>query len=134
SVIRTRISGFRSFGIIFAQKHYGLRDAGLHALALDNEVSGIRDPARDICRSRPLEAGCGTNEIGIESGAVGAVIIGNTLTQAAWDGIETVGSSTGANVVGNTISETPTGIYLEHATNRSLIARNTISAVDTGIN
>ena len=36
--------------------------------------------------------------------------------------------------MGNTILQTPTGIYLEHATNKSMIARNTISAVATGIN
>lgn len=134
SVIRTRITGFRSFGIIFAQKDYGLRDAGLHALALRNEISDIRDPARAVCRSQPLEPGCGTNEIGIESGTVGAAIIGNTVSGTGWDGIETVGSSTGTSVVGNTIAETPTGIYIEHATNRSLIARNAISDVETGIN
>ncbi len=134
SVIRTKISGFRSYGIDFAQKEFGRPAAGLHALALDNEIVGIRDPAREVCRSAPLTAGCGTNEAGIESGAVQAAFIGNTIRRTAWDGIETVGSSTRTSVVGNEISGTQTGIYLEHSTNNSLIAQNVISRVRTGIN
>jgi parallel beta-helix repeat protein len=106
----------------------------LHALALDNTISDIRDPGRAFCAKQPLGAGCGTNEIGVESGAVAAAIVGNTIARAAWDGVETVGSSTGTTVVGNTISRTPTGVYLEHSTNNTLVARNEILAVDTGIN
>jgi parallel beta-helix repeat protein len=134
SVIRTKIRDFRSYGIVFAQKEFGRRTAGLHALALSNEISGIRDPARAPCRAEPLGPGCGTNEAGIESGAVGAVFIGNTIERTAWDGIETVGSSTRTSVIGNTIAKTRTGIYLEHSTNLSLIARNIVSDVRTGIN
>lgn len=134
SVIRTRIHGFRSFGIDFAQRRYGQRAAGLHALALNNDVSAIRDPARLICRSQPRSAGCGTNEAGIESGAVEAAIIGNRITSPAWDGVETVGSSTRTTVVANAISRTRTGIYLEHSTNASVIAGNRVSDVRTGIN
>jgi hypothetical protein len=134
SVIRTRITGFRSFGILFAQQAYGLADAGLHALALDNRVSGISDPDRAICTSQPLQPGCGTNEIGIETGAVGAAVVRNRIADVAWDGIETVGSSTRTTVARNAITRTRTGIYLEHATNRSRITRNSISSVETGIN
>jgi parallel beta-helix repeat protein len=134
SVIRTRIRSFRSFGVLFAQKDYGLRAAGLHALALDNTISEIRDPGRAGCRSNPLGTGCGTNEIGIETGAVAASVVDNTISRTAWDGVETVGSSTSTTVVGNRISQTPTGVYLEHSTNGTLVARNLISDVDTGIN
>jgi hypothetical protein len=134
SVIRTEIRNFRGYGIDFAQSAYGRRTSGMHALALDNRISDIRDPARAACRSAPRTAGCGTNEAGIESGAVAAAIIGNTIKGAAWDGVETVGSSTRTTVVANTISRTRTGIYLEHATNRTVVARNLVSDVRTGIN
>jgi copper-binding protein NosD len=134
SVIRTTIRRFRSYGIDFAQSAYGRRSAGLHALALDNRIADIRDPARARCYTRPELSGCGTNEAGIESGAVAATIVGNTIERTAWDGVETVGSSTTVTVVGNSIRRTRTGIYLEHSTNRSLIAANVISDVRTGIN
>jgi hypothetical protein len=134
SVIRTHIAGFRSYGILFAQKEYGRRSAGLHALALDNRISDVVDPARSICTTKPLSPGCGTNEAGIQTGAVRAVIAGNTVERTAWDGIETVGSSTGVAVVDNRITATRVGIYLEHATNRSLFARNAVADVRTGIN
>ena len=93
SVIRTRIRGFRSYGILLGQKEFGRPAAALHGLALDNDVRNIRDPARDGCvydtRSTP---GCGTNEGGIWTGGVEAAIIGNRFVRARWDGIETVGS------------------------------------------
>ena len=135
SVIRTRIRGFRSYGILFGQKEYGRPSAALHGVALDNDVSDIRDPARDACVTDPRTAsGCGTNESGIWTGGVEAAIIGNTIRRARWDGIETVGSSTRTTIVGNAIDETRTGIYLEHSTNDSLIARNRIVDAATGIN
>ena len=134
SVIRTRIHRFRSYGIDFSQSAYGRTAAGLHALALDNRISDIRDPAHASCYTRPQLNGCGTNEAGIESGAGAAAIVGNRISKAAWDGVETVGSSTRATVAGNAIRQTRTGIYLEHATNLSLIAGNVVSDVRTGIN
>jgi Periplasmic copper-binding protein (NosD)/Bacterial Ig domain len=135
SVIRTRISGFRDYGILFAQREYGRRAAALHALALDNTITDVRDPARDACTTRPnTTARCGTNEGGIWSGGVEAAIIGNTIRRARWDGIETVGSSTRTTVVGNVIAATRTGIYLEHSTNDSLISGNLIAGARTGIN
>ena len=135
SVIRTRIRGFRSFGILLAQKEFGRPAAALHGLALDNVISDIRDPARDACTYSPHTAPkCGTNEGGIWSGGVEAAIIGNTIRRARWDGIETVGSSTRTTVVRNNIRGTRTGIYLERSTNHSLISRNLITDVRTGIN
>jgi parallel beta-helix repeat protein len=135
SVIRTRIHGFRGYGILLGQKEYGRPSAGLHGLALDNEISDIRDPARDDCVTHPVTAdGCGTNEGGIWTGGVAASVIGNTIRRARWDGIETVGSSTRTTIVGNRIRDTRTGIYLEHSTNDSLIARNLIVDAETGIN
>jgi len=135
SVIRTRIRGFRSHGILLAQREYGRTAAALHGLALDNVVSDIRDPARDRCYYAPnREPKCGTNEGGIWTGGVEAAIIGNTVLRARWDGIETVGSSTRTTVVGNTIRDTRTGIYLEHSTNDSLFARNVVTGARTGIN
>jgi parallel beta-helix repeat protein len=135
SVIRTRIRGFRSHGILLAQTKYGRPAAALHGLALDNVISDIRDPARDACTYAPNTAPkCGTNEGGIWTGGVEAAIIGNTVRSARWDGIETVGSSTRTTVVGNEISDTRTGIYLEHSTNDSLFSRNLIVDARTGIN
>jgi parallel beta-helix repeat protein len=135
SVIRTRIRGFQSHGILLAQHEYGRPAAALHGLALDNVVSDIRNPARDRCYYAPnTTPKCGTDEGGIWTGGVEAAIVGNTVVRARWDGIETVGSSTRTTVVGNTIRDTRTGIYLEHSTNDSLFARNVVSGTRTGIN
>jgi hypothetical protein len=135
SVIRTRIRGFRDFGILFAQREYGRPAAALHALALDNTIADVRDPARDACTTKPhTTPRCGTNEGGIWSGGVEAAIIGNRIRRTRWDGIETVGSSTRTTVVANDIAFTRTGIYLEHATNDSLISGNLIAGARTGIN
>jgi parallel beta-helix repeat protein len=134
SVIRTRIRGFRGYGIVFPQKEYGRPAAALHALALDNTVSDISDPAHAVCATNPLTPLCGTTEAGIESGGVEAAIVGNTIRRTRWDGIETVGSSTRVSVIDNDIRDTGTGIYLEHSTNFSLISNNRISGVKKGIN
>jgi parallel beta-helix repeat protein len=135
SVIRTRVRGFRDFGILFAQREHRRKAAALHALALENDIADIRDPERDACVTSPRTAtGCGTNEGGIWSGGVEAAIIGNRVRRARWDGIETVGSSTRTTIVRNEIRNTRTGIYLEHSTNHSMIARNLIVGAGTGIN
>lgn len=123
SVIRTRISGFRSYGINFACDVYNDPNAARDAVALDNVISDITDPTVND----------GTSEGGIWSGGAEAALLGNDISRTGWDGIETVGSSLHATVVANTITATPTGIYLEHVTNHSLVSRNRISAVDTGI-
>ena len=124
SVVRTRISGFRGHGINFAQRAYDRPAAALHSLALDNRVSDIDDPAD----------ASGTHEGGIWSGGVGAAIIGNRVRGAGTDGIQTVGSSRRVTIVDNDIARTPVGIYLEHETSDSLVARNAIAEVATGIN
>jgi hypothetical protein len=124
SVIRTRIAGFRSHGINFAQRAYDRPAAALHSLALDNDISDIDNP----------DAASGTHEGGIWSGGVAAAMIGNRIRDTGWDGIQTVGSSRRVTVVGNDIARTPVGIYLEHETNDSVIARNEIADVRTGIN
>jgi hypothetical protein len=135
TVIRTRVRGFRSHGILLAQKEFGRPAAALHGLALDNVVSDIRDPARDRCYDEPSTTPkCGTNEAGIWTGGVEGAIIGNTVLHARWDGIETVGSSTRTTVVGNEIRDTRTGIYLEHSTNDSLFSKNLVVHARTGIN
>lgn len=135
SVIRTRIRGFRSYGILLGQKEYGRPAAALHGLALDNHVSDIRDPARDACTYAPhTTPRCGTNEGGIWTGGVEAAIIGNTVLRARWDGIETVGSSTRTTIARNEIRETRTGIYVERSTNSSIISRNLIVDANVGIN
>ncbi|MDQ4029859.1 MAG: right-handed parallel beta-helix repeat-containing protein [Actinomycetota bacterium] len=135
SVIRTRVRGFRDFGILFEQREYRRPAAALHPVALDNVVSDVRDPARAKCLQEPRETpGCGTNEGGIWTGGVEAAIIGNVVRRTRWTGIETVGSSTRTSVVGNDIAGARTGIYVERSTNESLFSRNTITNVETGIN
>jgi parallel beta-helix repeat protein len=136
SVIRTRIRGFSSFGIVLQQQEHGRPAADLHGVVLDNVISDIRDPARDGCwtEAKYRTLGCGTNEGGIWTGGVEAAVIGNTVRRARWDGIETVGSSTRTTIVRNKIYDTRTGIYLEHSTYRSLIAHNLIVDARTGIN
>jgi parallel beta-helix repeat protein len=135
SVIRTTVRGFRSHGILLAQVEHGRPAAALHGLALDNVVRDIRDPARDRCQYEPhTTPKCGTNEGGIWSGGVEGAILGNTVVRARWDGIETVGSSTRTTVVGNTIRDTRTGIYVEHSTHSSLFSKNVITGARTGIN
>jgi parallel beta-helix repeat protein len=124
SVIRTEISGFRGWGIIFMQREYDRPHAAANALALDNRISAISDPA----------AADGTHEGAIWSGGVRAAIIGNHIHDIGWDGIQTVGSSRDVTVVDNDIARTITGIYLEHETNGSLFADNVIADVVTGIN
>jgi hypothetical protein len=133
SVIRTRVRGFRDYGIVFAQREYGRSAAAVHSLALDNTITGVRDPDREGCVENSRLPDCGTNEGGIWSGGVEAAIIGNTIRRARWDGIETVGSSTRTTIVGNDIRGTRTGIYVERSTNSSLVARNVIAGIDYGI-
>jgi parallel beta-helix repeat protein len=136
SVIRTRVRGFTSFGILLQQQEHGRPAADLHGVVLDNVVTDIRDPSRDGCwtAAKDRTPGCGTNEGGIWTGGVEAAVIGNTVRRARWDGIETVGSSTRTTIVRNRIYDTRTGIYLEHSTHRSLIADNLIVDALTGIN
>jgi hypothetical protein len=124
SVVRTRISGPRGYGVVFAQRFHGRPSAALHNLALDNRIADIIDPTRQD----------GTDEGGIWTGGVAAAIIANHVRHTGIDGIETVGSSTRTTIVANDVADTPVGIYLEHSTNASLIARNAIADVGTGIN
>jgi parallel beta-helix repeat protein len=124
SVIRTRVADFRGFGVLLAQAAHGRPNAARGGVALDNVISDIEN--------RRIQDG--TSEGGIWSGGVKAAIVGNTIRRTGVDGIETVGSSTGTAVSANDIADTPVGIYLEHATNKSLIAGNRIAHVSTGIN
>jgi hypothetical protein len=124
SVVRTRVSGFVGYGLLFAQRFYGLRSAALHNLALDNTVSDIIDPHRHD----------GTDAGGIWTGGVEAAVIGNATSDTGTDGIETVGSSTSDEIVDNRVQKTPVAIYIEHSTTRSLVLANRIANVGTGIN
>jgi len=124
SVIRTRVSGFRCYGIDFSYLLHDDPRAALDAVALDNVITDISDPT----------VADGGSEAGIWSGGVNAALISNVIRRTGWDGIETVGSSRRVTIVANTVTATQTGIYLEHSTNNSLISGNRISDVDSGIN
>jgi Periplasmic copper-binding protein (NosD) len=123
SIIRTRVSGLRSYGIDFVCVSYNNPTAARYALALDNVVTDVTDPEVDN----------GTSEGGIWSGGAEAALIGNVIRRTGWDGIETVGSSQRVTIVANSVSATGTGIYLEHSTNSSRVSGNRISCVKTGI-
>jgi hypothetical protein len=124
SVIRCRIAEFKNYGVMFAHLAHGVPDAALHAVALDNRITDINDPNRAD----------GTSEGAIWSGGVEAAIVGNRIARTGWDGIETVGSSMDVAIARNEIRDTPVGIYVEHETTSSLITKNTIARVNTGIN
>lgn len=124
SVIRTRISGFRGYGILFAQRFHGLKRVAAHNLALENRISDIIDPTRQD----------GTDEGGIWTGGVQAAVIGNSISHTGIDGVETVGSSTGDTIVANDVWNTHVAIYLEHSTNRTLVSGNHLWRAATGIN
>jgi parallel beta-helix repeat protein len=124
SVVRTRIFGFRAYGVVFAQRFYGRPRVALHNLALDDDISDITDPAQSDGRS----------EGGIWSGGVAAAIVGNRVRRTGTDGIQTVGSSRGTTIAANDVARTPVGIYLEHSTEASLVTRNRIGDVGTAIN
>jgi hypothetical protein len=120
SVIRTRIHGFRTFGILLGQKKYGRPSAALHDLALDNAISDIRDPARNACYKTASAPRCGTEEGGIWTGGVEAAIIGNKIVSARWDGIETVGSSTRTTIADNVIRPRDSDGHLPRARDERL--------------
>lgn len=124
SVVRTRVSGFVGYGVLFAQRFYGLRSAAIHNLALDDTISDIIDPHRHD----------GTDAGGIWTGGVEAAVIGNAISDTGTDGIETVGSSTADTIIDNRVQNTPVAIYLEHSTNLSLVEANWMRNVGTGIN
>ncbi len=124
SVVRTRVSGFVGYGVLFAQRFYGLRSAAIHNLALDDTISDIIDPHRHD----------GTDAGGIWTGGVEAAVIGNAISDTGTDGIETVGSSTADTIIDNRVQNTPVAIYLEHSTNLSLVEANGMRNVGTGIN
>jgi hypothetical protein len=124
SVVGTRISGFRGFGVIFDQRFHGLPRAALHNLALDNRISDIIDPTIHD----DTDAG------GIWTGGAQAAVIGNVISDTGTDGVETVGSSIGDTIVDNHIRNTPVAIYIEHSTSQSLVLRNQTSSSNTGIN
>ena len=123
SVVRTTITGMRGWGINFFQVPHDNLTTGLRALALDNSISDVDE----------AQYTNGTSKGGIWSGGAQATIVGNRIRRIGWDGIETVGSSDGVWIAANTVSETKTGIYLEHKTTHSVIRNNTITDVDTGI-
>jgi parallel beta-helix repeat protein len=123
SVIRTTLRRFTNWGMLFAHQAYGRPEGAKHAVALDNLVTDVKGANK----------ASGTAEGGIWSGSVEGAIIGNTVLRMDWDGIETVGSSDRTSVVANRVATTRTGIYLEHSTNDSLIARNRMSGVEAGI-
>ncbi len=124
SVVRTMISGFRGFGVIFDQRFHGLPRAALHNLALENRVSDIIDP----------KIHDGTAAGAIWTGGAQAAVIGNDISNTGTDGVETVGSSIGTTIVDNQIRDTPVAIYIEHSTSHSLVLRNQTSRSNTGIN
>jgi hypothetical protein len=124
SVLRTSIAHFRDYGVNFYPRVDSTPHDGPRAVASRNTISDIDDPGRDD----------GTNEAGIWSGGVDAFIHANRIDHTGWDGIETFNRSYRTHVIGNSISATGRGIYVEHDTNDAVFSANTISSVPVGIN
>jgi parallel beta-helix repeat protein len=125
SVLRTTIRNMRDYGINFfpwtPRKVY----PGARAVAIGNVISHIQNSKTDN----------GTNESGIWTGGVDAMIRGNVVSDTGWDGIQTIGMSRRTVIAGNRISRTGVGIYLEHETWDTVVEANTLTRLsNTGIN
>ena len=115
SVIRTRISGFRSHGINFAQRAYDRAVGGAaRARARQRDQRHRRSRRR---RPAPTRAASGPAACRRRSSATGS-------TTPAGTGSRRSAPRARVTVVGNEIARTRIGIYLEHETNDSLFARN----------
>jgi parallel beta-helix repeat protein len=125
SVLRTTIRNVRDFGINFFPWTPSRVYPGARALAVGNVIEHVQNAATDN----------GTNEGGIWTGGVDAVIRDNVVSDTGWDGIQTIGATSHTVIAGNRISRTGVGIYVEHETWDSLIEGNSLSEITgTGIN
>lgn len=124
SVLRSTIQNFLDYGINFYPWTQTATFPGSRAVAHFNTITNITNPATNN----------GTNEGAIWTGGFDAVIWNNSINGTGWDGIETFGNSQRASIRGNTIQNAHVAIYLEHQTYDSMIADNTISGGDVGIN
>ncbi len=125
SVLRTTVRNVRDYGINFFPWTPSRVYPGARALAVGNVIQHVQNNATDN----------GTNEGGIWTGGIDAVIRENVITDTGWDGIQTLGLSRRAVIAGNRISRTGVGIYVEHETWDTLIESNTMSGITgNGIN
>jgi hypothetical protein len=125
SVLRTTVRNVRDFGINFFPWTPSRVYPGARALAVGNVIEHVQNTATDN----------GTNESGIWTGGVDAVIRDNVVSDTGWDGIQTIGMSRHTVIAGNRVSRTGVGIYIEHETWDTLIEGNTLSEITgTGIN
>jgi parallel beta-helix repeat protein len=125
SVLRTAVRNVRDFGINFFPWTPSRVYPGARALAVGNVIEHVQNANTDN----------GTNEGGIWTGGVDAVIRDNVVSDTGWDGIQTIGATRHTVIAGNRISRTGVGIYVEHETWDSLIENNTLTdIVGTGIN
>lgn len=125
SVLRTTVRNMRDFGINFFPWTPSRVYPGARAIAVGNTIRHIQNASTDN----------GTNESGIWTGGVDAVIRDNVVTDTGWDGIQTIGMTQRGVIAGNRISNTRVGIYAEHDTWDTLIEANTMTRIrGTGIN
>jgi parallel beta-helix repeat protein len=125
SVLRTTVRNVRDYGINFFPWTPRRVYPGARALAVGNVITHVQNATTDN----------GTNESGIWTGGVDAVIRGNIVSDTGWDGIQTIGMSRRTVIAGNRVSRTGVGIYLEHETWDSVIEANTLTGLTgTGIN
>ncbi len=125
SVLRTAVRNVRDYGINFFPWTPAKVYPGARALAVGNVIEHVQNVATDN----------GTNEGGIWTGGVDAVIRDNVVTDTGWDGIQTIGMTSRSVIAGNRISRTGVGIYAEHQTWDTLIEGNTMTEITgNGIN
>ena len=125
SVLRTTIRNMRDFGISFFPWTRSRVYPGARALAVGNTIRHIQNPNTNN----------GTNESGIWTGGVDAVIRNNVVSDTGWDGIQTFGMTRRSVIAGNRISRTRVGIYAEHDTWDTLFEANTMTRITrNGIN
>ena len=125
SVLRTKVRNMRDFGINFFPWTPSRVYPGPRAVAVGNEITHIKNAQTDN----------GTNESGIWTGGIDAMIRNNVVNDTGWDGIQTIGMSRRTVIAGNRVSRTGVGIYLEHETWDTLVEANTLTRLTgTGIN
>jgi hypothetical protein len=122
-IARNTVRNFGGDGIWMVTGNDDDTVALAHLLILDNNVSGVNGPYNNGTQARGIIAG----------GDLGNVI-GNTTTGGTTDGLQPFRSASRMHWARNTVSGTPTGIYIEHFGDHSVYEYNTISASSHGFN
>lgn len=124
SAFRNTVRRFADFGIAFLAFSQGTPRVGARNLAVMNEVTDIANRVGQDGRS----------EAAIWLGGQDNLAYGNTCARAAWELIWTGSNCLRCRVEENILSDSKTGIYLEHSSDDALLRGNRIRGVNTGVN